>query len=131
MDYGNVCNFCTVNIILSVIAFLIIIGSSSVYIYFHWYLKRTDTSITNINHNTDTIIYYTLIFASTDKNKELFKNIRNSGMGLKVWLKKINNKTSEYRKEFMKIKSNFMQKLYNLTIIVRSVFQEDNKYYPQ
>ena len=49
-------------------------------------------------------------------------------MGLKVWLKKINNKTSEYRKEFMKIKSNFMQKLYNLTIIVRSVFQEDNKY---
>ena len=69
-----------------------------------------------------------MIFASTDKNKELLKNIRNSGMGLKVWLKKINNKTSEYRKEFMKIKSNSTQKLYNLTIIVRSVFQEDNKY---
>ena len=35
----------------------------------------------------------------------------------------------------MKIKfkflSNKLLKLYNLTIIVRSVFEEDNKYYPQ
>ena len=67
-----------------------------------------------------------MIFASTDKNKELLKNIKNSGMRLKVWLKKINNKTSEYGKDFMKIKFNSTQKLYNLTIIVRSVFQEDN-----
>ena len=39
-DYGKVCNSCTIYIALLVIDFLIIIGISSTFIYFHWYLKR-------------------------------------------------------------------------------------------
>ena len=39
-DYENVCNSCTVYIVLFFIAVSIIIGISSVFIYFHWYLKK-------------------------------------------------------------------------------------------
>ena len=39
-DCKNVCSSCTVYIVLFVIAFLIIIGISCAFIYFHWYLKR-------------------------------------------------------------------------------------------
>ena len=39
-DYENVCGSCTVYIVLFAIAFLIIIGVSSAFIYFHWYLKK-------------------------------------------------------------------------------------------
>ena len=38
-DYESVCWSCTVYITLFVIAFLIMIGISSAFIYFHWYLK--------------------------------------------------------------------------------------------
>ena len=38
-DYERVCWSCTVYITLFVIAFLIMIGISSAFIYFHWYLK--------------------------------------------------------------------------------------------
>ena len=55
-DYGNMCNSYTIYIVLFVIAFLIIIGIGSVYFYFHWYLKKTDINITNINPSTETII---------------------------------------------------------------------------
>ena len=54
-DYQNVCNSCKVYIVLFAIAFLIIIGVSSAFIYFHWYLK-SDTNIANINPRTDTVI---------------------------------------------------------------------------
>ena len=48
-------------------------------------------------------------------------------------------KTGEYEKDYMKIKFNSDDdlplnktlKLHMLTIIVRSVFEEDGKYYPQ
>ena len=51
----------------------------------------------------------------------------------------MNNKPDEYGKDFMKIKFNSddnlplnkVLKLHSLTVIVRSVFQEDNKYYSQ
>ena len=57
-DYGKVYNFCTIYIILFVIAFLIIIGISSAFIYFHCYLKRSNNNaITNINANTEIVIY--------------------------------------------------------------------------
>ena len=39
-DYENVCGSCTMSTVLLVIAFLIIIGTISVFIYFHWYLKK-------------------------------------------------------------------------------------------
>ena len=47
----------TAYIVLFVIAFLIIIGISNAFIYFHWFLKKSNTNITNINHYTETIIY--------------------------------------------------------------------------
>ena len=50
-----------------------------------------------------------------------------------------NGKSGEYGKDYMKIKFdsdddlllNKQLKLINLTIIVRTVFEEDSKYYPQ
>ena len=39
-DYENVCRSCTMSTVLFVIAFLIIIGTISVFVYFHWYLNR-------------------------------------------------------------------------------------------
>ena len=61
-------------------------------------------------------------------------------MGLRVVLKKIhNNKSGEYEKDYMKINFNSDDKLplnkqlkfLNVTIVERSVFEEDGKYYPQ
>ena len=49
-------NSCTVYIILFVINFLITIGISSVFIYFHWYLKESNTGVVNINPDTDKVI---------------------------------------------------------------------------
>ena len=58
--------------------------------------------------------------------------------GIKNMIEKINNKPDEYGQDFMKIKFNSddnlslnkILRLYNSTIIVISVFQEDNKYLP-
>ena len=58
---------------------------------------------------------------------------------MKNFIEKINNKPGEYGKDFMKIKFNSednlplneIPRLHNLTTIVRSVLQDDNKYYPQ
>ena len=56
-DFENLCNYCTIYIVLFVIAFLIIIGISSAYFYFQCNLKRSDTNVvTNINPNTETVI---------------------------------------------------------------------------
>ena len=38
-DYRKICNSCTVYIVLLVIFFIISISISSIFIYFHWYLK--------------------------------------------------------------------------------------------
>ena len=56
-NYRKICNSCTIYIVLLVIAFSIIIGISSAFIYFHWYLKKDNAIITNINSNTETVIY--------------------------------------------------------------------------
>ena len=39
-DYGSLCDSSTIYIALFVTAFLIIIGISSAYFYFYWYLKK-------------------------------------------------------------------------------------------
>ena len=59
-------------------------------------------------------------------------------MGLNIRLKK-QMVVKQYEKDFMKRKFNSDDnlllnkplKLYMLTVSIRSVFQEDNKYYPQ
>ena len=55
-DYKNVWNACTIYIVLFVVAFLIIIGTSSTFIYFHWYLKRDNTRV-KFNTNTQTMTF--------------------------------------------------------------------------
>ena len=55
-DYKKICSSSTVYKVLFVIDILIIIGIISAFICFHWYFERSDTSITNINPNTETVI---------------------------------------------------------------------------
>ena len=60
-------------------------------------------------------------------------------MSLKKLIGKIDDKPGEYGKDYIKIKFNSddnlplnkILKLHMLTIIVKSVFKEDGKYYPQ
>ena len=59
--------------------------------------------------------------------------------GIEKSIEKVNNKLGEHGKDFMKININSDNnlplnktlKLHNITIIIRSVFEEDGKYYPQ
>ena len=77
-----------------------------------------------------------LIFASTNKSKEILEQYTELWDGIKNLIEKVNNKPGEYEKNFMKIKFNWddnlplneMLTLHNLRLIVRSVFQEDGKY---
>ena len=60
-EYGNICNYCTIHIILFVISFLIILAFIYLFIlftfiYFHCYLER-DTNITKINPSSETTSY--------------------------------------------------------------------------
>ena len=55
-DYRNVCNSCTICTILFAIAFLIIIGISSAYFYFHWYFKK-DITCFEFSAKAQTTIY--------------------------------------------------------------------------
>ena len=81
--------------------------------------------------------YLTLV--STDKIKELLTKYTELWDWIKNSIEKINNKSSEYGKDFMKMKFdsddslplNKTLKLHNMTLIVRSAFEEDGKYYPQ
>ena len=85
-----------------------------------------------------------LTFASTDKNQEVLKKYTKLWDKIKSLIEcnsveKIDNKPGEYEKDYTKINFNSdndlplnkILKLHNLTIIVRSVFEEDGKYYPQ
>ena len=45
-DYENVCNSCTLYIVLFVVAFLIIIGISSAFSCLHWCLKIDNIHVT-------------------------------------------------------------------------------------
>ena len=56
-DYENVCWSCTIYIVLLVVFFIISISICSVFIYFRWYLKKSNTGVTNINPSIETVIY--------------------------------------------------------------------------
>ena len=81
-----------------------------------------------------------LVFDSTDENKKVLKKYRELWDGIKNDIEIINGgKKGEYGKDFMKIKFdiddnlplNKPLKLHLLTIIVRCIFEEDGKFYPQ
>ena len=81
-----------------------------------------------------------LIIDSADKNKEVLIKYTKLWDGIKNEIVTINGgKPDEYGKDFMRIKFNSddnlplnkTMKLHNMTIIIRSVFEEDGKFYPQ
>ena len=81
-----------------------------------------------------------LSFASTDKNKEVLKKYIKLWDEIKYHIQTINaSEFGEYDKDYMKIKFdsddnlplNKILKFSVLKIIIRSVFENDGKYYPQ
>ena len=97
-----------------------------------WYLiiNELDGCIEEINGNK------CLTLVPTDKTKKVLTKYTKLWDEIENTIEKINNKSSEYGKDFMKIKFNSDDslplnktlKLHNMTIIVRSVFEEDGKY---
>ena len=80
-----------------------------------------------------------LIFDSVDENKEVLKKYADVWDGIKNKIKAINGgKENDYEKDYMKIKFNSddnlplnkLLKFHNMTITIRSVFQEKGKVYP-
>ena len=81
-----------------------------------------------------------LSFAFTCINSEVLKKYAEVWSGIKSEINQINNgESGEYGKDYMKIKLNSdddfplnkQLKFIILTIIVRTVFEEDGRYYPQ
>ena len=80
-----------------------------------------------------------LIFDPIDENKELLKKYRYAFNGIRDKIKEVSNDECDYEKDYMKIKFNSDDGLplnkplnfHNMTIIIRSVFEEDGKLYPQ
>ena len=80
-----------------------------------------------------------LVFDSTDENKELLKKYNDVFNGIINKIKKISGNECDYEKDYMKIKFNSDDdlplnkplKFHNMTITIRSVFEEDGKLYPQ
>ena len=80
-----------------------------------------------------------LVFDSTDENKELIKKYNDVFNGIRDKIKEINSDECDYEKDYMKIKFNSDDnlplnkplKFHNMTITIRSVFEEDGKLYSQ
>ena len=81
-----------------------------------------------------------LNIALIDSNSEVLKKYAEIWKKIKDKIKKINNgKLGEYEKDYMRIKFNSdddlplnkILKFRILTIIIRAIFEEDGKYYPQ
>ena len=81
-----------------------------------------------------------LVFDSIDENKEVLKKYTERWDETKNEIETINgSKKGEYGKDFTKIKFNTydnlplnkLLKLHMLTIVLRCIFEEDGKFYPQ
>ena len=80
-----------------------------------------------------------LFFDSTDENKKLLKKYSDVFNGIRDKIKEISSGECDYEKDYMKIKFNSDDdlplnkplKFHAMTIIIRSVFEEDGKLYPQ
>ena len=99
------------------------------------YLRITHASgyIEEINENKY------LVFDSIDENKELLKKSNDVFNGIMSKIKEVSSDECDYEKDYMKIKFNSDDNLplnkplnfHNMTITIRSVFEEDGKLYPQ
>ena len=76
----------------------------------------------------------------TDSNSKVLKKYAEIWSRIKDYIKKINaDKSGDYGKDYMKIKFNSdddlplnkILKFRILTIIIRTIFEKDGKYYPQ
>ena len=73
------------------------------------------------------------------KIKELLKKYNDVFNGIRDKFKEISSGEFDYKRDYMKIKFNYDDKLplnkplkfHNMTITIRSVFEEDGKLYPQ
>ena len=80
-----------------------------------------------------------MVFNSTDENKELLKKYSDVFNGIMSKIREIDDDWLEYAKDYMKIKFNSDDnlplnkplKFHNMTITIRSVFEEDGKLYSQ
>ena len=71
--------------------------------------------------------------------KKIFKRYTELWDGIKNLIEKVNDKIGEYGKDFMRIKFNSYDNLplnktlqiHNMTIVITSGFQKNDKYYPQ
>ena len=80
-----------------------------------------------------------LVFDSTDENKELLKKYSDIFNGIRNKIKEVSSDECDYKNDFMKTKFNSDDnlplsrpwKFHNMTITIRSVFEEDGKIYPQ
>ena len=80
-----------------------------------------------------------LILVSIERNKEVLIKCTELWNKIKNLIKRNFIKAGEYEKDFMKIKFNLDDnyplnktlKLHNMAIFIRSVSEEDGKYYPQ
>ena len=107
-------------------------------IYHNGYVTKKDSKYVNV-HSVNPLYFIVekvdcfikekdgnkyLNFASTDNNKEVLKKYTELWDGIKNLIERIDNSDDN-------LPLNRPLKLHNLAIIVRSVFQENNKYYPQ
>ena len=80
-----------------------------------------------------------LVFDTADENKELQKKYKDIWNGIKNKINKINVNECDYEKDYTKIKFNYGDDLplnkpltfHAMTIIIRSIFEEDGKLYLQ
>ena len=80
-----------------------------------------------------------MVFDSTDESKELLKKYNDVFNGIRDKIKEVSSDECDYEKDYMKIKFNSdddlplnkQLKFHNMTITIRSVFEEDGKLYLQ
>ena len=80
-----------------------------------------------------------LIFDFADENKELLKKYNYVWNKIKNKIEEVSSGKCDYEKDYMKIEFNFDDdvplnkplKFHNMTVIVRSIFEEDVKLYLQ
>ena len=80
-----------------------------------------------------------LVFHSTDENKEMLKRYADVWNRIKKKIKAMNSGECHCEKDYVKIRFNSDDdlplnkplKFHAMTIIIRSVFEEDGKLYPQ